>query len=306
MIVFENRKIRLKIEGIMPERALLRLRRAEIPLYEVKKVQKNAILISVRRKDIQKVFAIYPNVCYNIGAYTPYTVTKMRPSGLEMLLQTLKKRWGVLVGLLLFCITALYADGLTFGVEIVGSKVYEREVYAALDEAGIRPFARYSNRREDEICAKLLALDCVEFCSVQKSGLWVRVEMRLGAFNKIQLEKGKMRSNYAGEIIAITALRGTPLKKVGDKVEKGEILVEDEFTTESGGQVRVEIIARVRFACIYEALVCAEDSESAFAKAYLEIGAQGEHILTEKSIEPVENNAYKVCIRYEAVQTINL
>ena len=290
----------------MPERALLRLRRAEIPLYEVKKVQKNAILISVRRKDIQKVFAIYPNVCYNIGAYTPYTVTKMRPSGLEKLLQTLKKRWGVLVGLLLFCITALYADGLTFGVDIVGSKVYEREIYAALDEAGIRPFVRYSNRREDEICAKLLALDCVEFCSVQKSGLWVRVEMRLGSFNKIQLEKGKMRSNYAGEVIAITALRGTPLKKVGDKVEKGEILVEDEFTTESGGQVRVEIIARVRFACVYEALVCAEDSQSAFAKAYLEIGAQGEHILTEKSVEPVENNAYKVCIRYEAVQTMNL
>ena len=290
----------------MPERALLRLQRAGICIYDAKKVQKNQILFSVSRKDSEKVFAIYPNVCYNIGAYTPYTVTKMRPSGLEMLLQTLKKRWGVLVGLLLFCITALYADGLTFGVEIVGSKVYEREVYAALDEAGIRPFARYSNRREDEICAKLLSLDCVEFCSVQKSGLWVRVEMRLGAFNKIQLEKGKMRSNYAGEIIAITALRGTPLKKVGDKVEKGEILIEDEFTTESGGQVRVEIIARVRFACVYEALVCAEDSESAFAKAYLEIGAQGEHILTEKSIEPVEHNAYKVCIRYEAVQTINL
>ena len=67
-MIFANRKIRLKIQGNMPERALLRLRRAEIPLYEVKKSQKNAILVSVKRKDVQKVFAIYPNLCYNENA----------------------------------------------------------------------------------------------------------------------------------------------------------------------------------------------------------------------------------------------
>ena len=290
----------------MPERALLRLRRAEIPLYNIKKLQKNAILLSVKKKDIQKVFAIYPNVCYNIGAYTPYTVTQIRQFGLEKSLQTLKKRWGVLLGIPLACLAVLYADGLTFGVDIVGSKVYEREVYAALDEVGIRSFSKYSARRADEFCAKLLALDGVEFCSVQKSGFWVRVEVRLGAFHKTQLQKGKMRSVHSGEIIAITALRGTPLKQVGDKVEAGEILVEDEFITEGGGQVRVEIIARVRIMCVYEALVCAEDAQSAFAKAYLEIGAQGEYTLVEQSITPAENNAYVVRLQYEAVQTMNL
>ena len=32
---------RLQIEGIMPERALLRLQRAKIPVFHVKKTQKN-------------------------------------------------------------------------------------------------------------------------------------------------------------------------------------------------------------------------------------------------------------------------
>ena len=244
-------------------------------------------------------------MCYNIGGYTPYTVTKVRAVGLEKVLQTLKKRWGVLLGIPLFCLTCIYADGFTFGVHIVGSQVYAREVHAALDAVGIRPFTRYASGREDEVCAKLLALDNVEFCSVQKSGLWVRVEVRLGSFPKRQFQKGKMRSSFTGEIVAITALRGTPLKQVGDRITAGEILVEDSFLVEGGGQVRVEIIARVQIACVYEALVCADDAESAFAKAYLHIGADDVEI-QEKSIEPCENNAYKVRLVYVAVQTMNL
>lgn len=288
----------------MPERALLRLRRAEIPLYEVKKVQKNAILFRVRKKDVEKVFAIYPNVCYNIGAYSPYVVTQMRAVGLEKYLQILKKRWGVLLGVVLFCLTTLYADGFVFGVDIVGSKVYAREIYQALDEANVRPFSRYSSKNEDEVCAKLLALKDVEFCSVQKKGLWVRVEMRLSSFPNQQFQKGEMRSVYTGEIIAITSLRGTPLKKIGDKVVEGETLIQDVFTTESGGQVRVEIIARVRIMCVYEALVCADDAESAFAKAYLVIGADSVDV-TEKSVTPSENDAYQVRLVYEVTQTMN-
>ena len=48
---------RLAIEGIMPERALLRLKRAGIDVFDVKKPQKNQILLSVKAKDCEKVFA---------------------------------------------------------------------------------------------------------------------------------------------------------------------------------------------------------------------------------------------------------
>ena len=39
--VGERMKVRFLIEGIMPERALLRLKRAKIAVYHVKKLQKN-------------------------------------------------------------------------------------------------------------------------------------------------------------------------------------------------------------------------------------------------------------------------
>ena len=76
-MLFGNFRQRLLIEGIMPERALLRLRREKIAVYNVKKRGKTQILLSVKRKDTQKVFAIYPNVCYNDNAYSPYSVKKL-------------------------------------------------------------------------------------------------------------------------------------------------------------------------------------------------------------------------------------
>ena len=315
-MIFPNRKIRLQIQGVMPERALLRLRRAGIDVYNVKKIQKNALNLSIKRKDIEKVFAIYPNVCYNIGAYTPYTVTKLPATGMEKCLQTLKKRWGILLGILLFCGITTAADSWVFGVEIVGSQAYAREVYEYLDGGGIRPFAKYNPKNQDLICAKLLALQDVEFCSVQKSGLWARVEVRLASFKQLSIIRGEMRSLHTGEIVAITALRGSALKKIGDKVSQGEVLVQDVFSTEGGGQVRVEIIARVRIACVYEEIITAESEEQAFANAYLQVLAcDGE--LTRKLVEKSDSktagavngggeSGYRVRLEYTVTQTMNL
>ena len=305
MVLFKNKKVRLQIQGIMPERALLRLRRAEIPLYDIQKPQPTHITFRVKSEDVERVLAIYPSKDVADGAYTVYTVEKLSATGLDKCLQTLKKRWGIVLGIGVFCLATLYADSFVFGVEIVGSRVYAREIYAALNEADIRPFAKYSTQKQDEFCAKMLTLDGVEFCSVQKAGLWARVEMRLGSFAERKIQKGKMHAKYTGEVVAITALRGTPLKKVGDKVVEDELLINDEVSVESGGQVRVEIIARVQIACVYEALVCADDAESAFAAAYLEIGADGVE-LTEKSVTPKQENTYAIRLLYTATQTMNL
>ena len=79
-----------------------------------------------------------------------------------------------------------------------------------------------------------------------------------------------MQAKHTGEILSITTLRGTALKKAGDVVREGETLVGDWFSVEGEGQVRVEPIARVSIACVY-AGGCTEANtkEQAFAEAYL-------------------------------------
>ncbi len=296
---------RLEIEGIMPERALLRLKRAQIPVYNVKKTQKNRILLTVKRKDIEKVFAIYPNVCYNKDAYHPYFVRKIGATGLGFHLSKLVKRTGLLLGGLLFMAVTLFLDGFIFGVEVVGAKAYTREVYEALEENGVKTFAPYKQGREDLISAKLLTLDGVEFCSVKKSGGRLVVEIRQSPFQKPESKDGVMLAKRSGTIENITVLRGSALKKVGDEVQRGEALVGDWFLLEDGGQVRVQPIARVRIACVYEALVQAEDEDTAFWTAYLGLNLQDGDELKEKRVEKKEQG-YLVSLRYAVTETVNL
>ena len=93
---------RVLIEGMMPYRALNRLRREGICLKNVQKAQKNQIICTVDRKDIEKIFASYPNVCYNSDKYAPYTARILPPTGRRKGWDLLKKRAGLWLGGVLF------------------------------------------------------------------------------------------------------------------------------------------------------------------------------------------------------------
>ena len=301
-------KERLYIQGLMPERALLRLRRAEIPLFDVKKIDAKTLRISVERKDVEKIFAIYPNLCYNktatdfsSSAFTAWLAPK---KGLSAWLDKAKKRVGLLLGALLFVFITAFADGFVFGVEFVGTDVYARETYMALQELNLRTFAPYKRGKEDMLCAKLLAIDNVEFCSVQKKGFRLVVEIRTASFAKDNTKSGKLYAEYSGKVVSLTVLRGTALIKIGDFVNAGEPLVGDWFSTEDGGQVRVQAIARVGISCAYESEIVSPTAEEAFATAYLAIGVTDSVQIKQREITATERG-FLVKLSYDVVQSIN-
>ena len=299
-------KERLYIQGLMPERALLRLRRAGIPVFDVKKTDKTTLQIAVQKADVEKIFAIYPKLCYNTSERSSFTVRLAPRRGFAKWLQNAKKRIGLLLGGLLFVGLTAFADGFVFGVDFVGTDVYARETYAALHEANIRLFAPYRGGKEDILCAKLLAISGVEFCSIQKKGMRLVVEIRTAPFAESGTKNGKLYAERAGKVLSITVLRGTPLKNIGDFVNAGEPLVGDWFSTEDGGQVRVQAIARVRMACTYESEIVAETEEESFARAYLAIGGAEENVTLKDREITATKNGFLVKISYEIVQTINL
>ena len=296
---------RILLEGTMPERALLKLRRAQIPLFHIEKPQKNQILFHVMKKDVEKVFAIYPKMCYNKSDYMAYQVKDLGAVGIGKYVETAKRRVGILLGGLLGLSVILASQPLIFAVEFVGTSVYARETYQALEEVGMGLLAPYKKGAEDSVCAKLLALEDVEFCSVQKIGHRIVVETRLSPLSKTHIQEGVLRAKHAGEIVAMTVLRGSPLKKIGETVREGDALVGDWFSTEDGGQVRVEIIARVCIACVYVADVEAADEETAFAKAYLALGLTALDTIKEHSVQKV-GELYRVKILYHTVESLNL
>ncbi|MBQ9728406.1 MAG: sporulation protein YqfD [Clostridia bacterium] len=295
----------ISIEGLSPERALLRLRRAGIPVYDARKVEKNRILLRVDKKDTEKVFAIYPNVCYNGAVYSPYVVKKIGAVGLGKTIETLRSRVGLILGGLLFLAATTFSQSYVYGVEFTGSTVYAREAAMALEEGGIAPFQRYESKNVDLICSKILSLDGVEFCSVKKTGSVVKVEIRTNEFAISKRERGEMRALRSGTLLSLTVLCGTPLKKAGETIQAGEPLVGNYFKTASEEKIRVEVIARARIACEYEAEIEASDAESAFAQAYLALELGDGDEITEKSVTE-QDGTFHVKIRYTAVEKMNL
>ena len=114
-----------------------------------------------------------------------------------------------------------------------------------------------------------------------------------------------MLCTRSGEIRAITVLRGTALKSVGDSVSAGERLVGGYFQTENGTQKTVEPIARAEIACVYESVVTAQSEEQAFATAYLQLCLGERDEMESKTITKIENG-YLVAIEDTVRETVNL
>ena len=156
------------------------------------------------------------------------------------------------------------------------------------------------------ITAKLLTLDYVDFCSVAKRGGKIRVEMRTSPFTAPLLSPGEMQAKHTGEILSINALRGTALKKAGESVCVGETLVADYFSLEGEGQVRVEPIARVKIACVYEGLHSTADSmQQAFAEAYLALQLTEKDEIVQTDITQIDD-VFHVKINYVVIESMNL
>ena len=130
------------------------------------------------------------------------------------------------------------------------------------------------------------------------------VEIRTSPFAKEGVQSGKLYANHSGKIVSMAVLRGTALVKIGDFVNTGDPLVGDWFSTEDGGQVRVEIISRVCMSCVYECEIASTTAEEAFATAYLAIGVTDSVQITQREITATERG-FLVKLSYDVVQSIN-
>ena len=175
-------KERIMIEGMMPYRALNRLQREGICLKNVKKRKKNQIVFTVDAKDTEKVFAIYPNMCYNDGGYTSYTAQIMPSFGFKRWLNRLKNRLGLLVGGMVFLLLTAFSDALVLRIEVVGATEYTSQVERILEEGGVRRFRSYPTARAEILTAEILRLEGVGYSSLKKVGSTLVVEVRTFPF----------------------------------------------------------------------------------------------------------------------------
>ncbi len=292
------------VEGVMPERAIERLQKAGICIIEAKKVEKMQILFCINKKDLEKAFAIYPNMCYNSKRESVYSFTRVGAKDVRAKKIARLRLVGVGLGVCLFFAIVAFSSPYVFRIDVVGTDVYQREVRSILQTHGIKLYAPYKREVEDAVCAKILALDGVEFCSMRKSGNGVTVELRLNAFSSARREDGGLVAPRKGVLVSGAALGGTLLKKVGEEVSSGETIVADYFVTGEGEEekrAQTHVVAKIKLLC--EEQVRGETQSAAEMNARLLVETVGGELL---EIEATPENEGVVRVKYILVLKKNM
>lgn len=208
------------------ETALKKLKKVNIAVYKLKK-RGSRVYFSVEEEYEQKVFAIFSHPCYNIGI--------KRKSAKSRFLSFMGRRIGLAVGAALFMAACIVSNALVLKVKVVGNGSYlSPQVIAAAEECGVRRGTPCYGLDKPLLTSRILALPQVTFCSVQRKGSYLVIEVRCDEQHSSLTDVKSLVSKTEGEIYRIVVLSGTAEKAAGDKVSAGETLIGAYRLTESG------------------------------------------------------------------------
>lgn len=284
-----------------PRQAIAKLVREDVPVYNCKK-DDAYFIFSVPDNLVKKVFAIFARPCYNI------TIEKKSP--LFRLKNFCARRAFLLVGGIVFVAAACLSNAFVLRVEVTGSGSYlNSAVRSVLYECGVREYSLYRGGNEAAIISRVLALPNVTFCSVQKRGSVLYVDVQTNTESGTRADYSPLKADRAGIVENIVAICGTPCVSVGDSVATGDTLIA-AYSVADGQNMSCLAVGYAILSCTGSVSYAAErESEqnlsSAYAAALLYIG-DGE--ITERSYTVSQNSegvVYTVDFTYLHTISIN-
>lgn len=225
----------------------------KIRVEKVELTKRNRIIITYNSKDDKKVFAICRNMWYN---------ESKSYSGLLYPLKKLTCRAGIAVGSVLFAFLLFLSNTFVAKVEYSGDSVYfKNEIDAVLDKYSIKSLSFFSSIDADGISKDVFSSsNSIAFVSIYKKGyrLVVHIEKSVESGDCGIFLTGKIVADADGQIISLAVYRGTALKKVGDSVKKGEVIV-DGYYTYHDEKRSTDVFAKVIVEYVYQEEVAVSD-----------------------------------------------
>lgn len=290
------------VEGRNGTRILSRLRREGVPILGAK-FSDNGFILTIRRRDCKKLFAICEEMCYNIigkDGKLPENYRKGRltfkragEGGFLLPLAKFFRRPSLIIGAALTVAFCALLDRTVLGYSLEGVQPEVRSgVVRVLEQAGAAKFASFSSFDTEELADLIVEGNPdVRLATVFKRGSFLVVETIV---QTEETEKAEMRdatSPIGGVIEKIAVLRGTPLVQKGDEVRAGDPLVGAYFT--AGGE-RIatapvyEIDIRAEFTFTFRAMSDSEYYVSAARAVAIEKCPESHIIGTKTHIEKVD------------------
>lgn len=251
-----------------PRQAIAKLARAGVPVYRCQK-QGAYFTFCVPDNLVKKVFAIFAHPCYNI--------TIERKSPLWRFKNFCAQRAFLLVGGALFAATACLSDLFVLRIDVTGSGAYlKNAVKSIVYDCGVREYSLYSGVDEAALISRVLLLPGVTFCSVQKSGNILYIDVEVEKESALRAEYAPLVVDISGTVQSVVALCGTPAVQPGESVSAGDILI-FSYSLQGGQNVPCLAVGYAVLSCsasVSYAADCASDENlsAAYAAALLYVG----------------------------------
>ena len=210
-------KITGKKVGILPSF----LSERGVSVFGYNQINEESCTLIIDFCDTNKFFAICKNMCYNktiIGFY-----------GVFAPLAYLASNIGIVLGLVIFCLSAWYLNGFILDIECTGTGAcFATQTRIVAEDNGASKFARFNSVDFDLLESKILSSNPkLSFVSVEKQGNRLVINSVLSDKDPTVLGENSsdLISPYNGIIESLVVLRGTPLVKVGDVVSENTVIV---------------------------------------------------------------------------------
>lgn len=274
----------LIVEGVYPERFLNLLRSAAIPLWGVRRREDGSLELRLYRRDVKKLPALRRKCRCRVHI--------LKKGGLPSWLKSLKKRWVLLWGTLLFLILLGFASRRIWFVEVSGCQNMDQEVLlTTLLKEGVGRGKNIRGLVLSDIGRRVEALyDEIAFLGLEREGVCLKITVWEARGEGASLDYSipcDVVAEKSGVITRLTVYRGEARVKVGDRVERGDILISgtvtawDEsmtYTTHAMGEI---YMARVYEGEAQAPLYQSEERETGAEAPYSAL-LLGERILWEK------------------------
>jgi len=214
----------IRVAGSRKERFINLVITEKIPLWDIRQIDEEELWAKVYVSDIGKLRHIARK------SRCPFKIIAKR--GLPFLLLRAEKRKGLVAGIILFMIMLYGLSSFVWFVDVQSEKPLElltkEEILAEAESLGLKPGQPKGKIRTDELARKMAVnLPQLTFVSIEIQGTLAKIEV---VEKKVVAEEDKERPAHIvaakdGIIEEILVLAGDPRVKVGDTVQKGQVLI---------------------------------------------------------------------------------
>ena len=221
-----------------------------------------------------------------------------------------KRRLGLFIGAAVFIVATVFSQNIVFKIKVTGSGSFLKpQILAAANECGVKEWSFCRSADTPMLQAKILSLPSVNFCSVQREGAYLIIDVQAKESDYTLASSEPLVATENGVIKRIVTVCGTQLKNDGDSVKKGETLI-GAYTLSEDGEKSPCMAVGFAEICVTHNLSLYYDKESDKNKedALSSTALYSENVI-EKSVKVKphgEGVVYEVNFTYLVTVAINM